>query len=74
MKLSNLDEVRDLARRLRGDLGLEAHRVAAPHVGSNLSIYAILATLYARILRYAATNPTLPARDRFILRKGHACL
>ncbi len=74
MKLSNLDDVRDLARRMRRDLVLETHRVNSPHIGSNLSIVDILATLYARVLRYDPASPAWPERDRFILSKGHACL
>lgn len=34
----------------------------------------IMATLYARVLRYERTNPRWPERDRFILSKGHGVL
>ncbi len=43
------------------------------HLASNLSIADILAVLYANILRVDPKRPKWPARDRFILSKGHAC-
>jgi transketolase len=42
------------------------------HIGSVFSIADILAVLYGEILQVDPQNPTWPARDRFILSKGHA--
>lgn len=42
------------------------------HIGSALSVVDILAALYAHALR--VTDPGDPARDRFVLSKGHAAL
>ena len=74
MKLSSIDDVRALARRIRRESVVMTSRVSASHIGSNLSMVDILATLYSRVLRYDAKNPTWPQRDRFILSKGHACV
>lgn len=46
----------------------------ASHIGSALSIADIVAALYAKVLHVDPANPCLPARDRFILSKGHACV
>ena len=41
------------------------------HPGGDMSVTDILATLYFGVLRYDPTHPRDPARDRFILSKGH---
>ncbi|HEY3258604.1 MAG TPA: transketolase, partial [Gemmatimonadaceae bacterium] len=42
------------------------------HVGSVMSMADIVAVLYGDIMRIDALHPDWPARDRFILSKGHA--
>ena len=42
------------------------------HLDSSLSAADILAALYYRVLRHDPENPEWPARDRFVLCKGHA--
>src|SRR5918992_4462551 len=42
------------------------------HVDSSLSAADIVAALYYRVLRHDTENPEWPARDRFVLCKGHA--
>lgn len=44
------------------------------HIGSSLSLLEILRVLYDDILKYNASSPDWPDRDRFILSKGHGCL
>ncbi|HMA64211.1 MAG TPA: transketolase [Chitinispirillaceae bacterium] len=44
------------------------------HIGSSLSLLEILRVLYDDILKYNASWPDWPDRDRFILSKGHGCL
>ena len=44
------------------------------HVGSAFSLVEIIRVLYDDILRYDASAPTWPGRDRFILSKGQGCL
>lgn len=64
--------LRQLAARVR----LHALRMTSlggsSHVGSVLSIADLLAVLYGAILQVDPKNPRWPARDRFILSKGHA--
>jgi transketolase len=50
------------------------HRAKASHIGSALSIADILAVLYGSVMKYDASDARFPARDRFILSKGHACV
>jgi len=47
-------------------------RARCGETGSSLSISDILAVLYFKILRISPKRPHDPARDRFILSKGHA--
>ncbi|MDO8963914.1 MAG: transketolase [Coriobacteriia bacterium] len=42
------------------------------HPGGSLSAVEIVATLYGEIMRHDPADPALPARDRFVLSKGHA--
>jgi transketolase len=42
------------------------------HLDSSLSATDIVAALYYRVLRHDPENPRWPARDRFVLCKGHA--
>jgi transketolase len=48
------------------------HAAKMGHPGGDLSAADILATLYFRILTLNPGNPSDPARDRFVLSKGHA--
>ena len=44
------------------------------HLGSAFSLVEVLRVLYDDILKYDASNPRWPGRDRCILSKGHGCL
>jgi len=44
------------------------------HIGSSFSIMEILRVLFDDVLHVDPENPRWPARDRFILSKGHGCL
>ena len=48
------------------------HASKMGHPGGDLSAADILAALYFRVLSVNPANPSDPARDRFILSKGHA--
>jgi len=67
------NEIPDLARRIR----IHALRMTSlgggSHIGAILSCADILAVLYGRILNLEPESPKAPARDRFVLSKGHAC-
>lgn len=55
-------------------LDISHHCNLSTHLGGGLSMVEIMATLYARVLRYDPVDPRWPGRDRFILSKGHGVL
>jgi transketolase len=61
-----------LARRIRRHAVRMVNRGGSSHIGSILSMADIIAVLYGRILRVDPSDPRWPARDRFVLSKGHA--
>jgi transketolase len=65
-------ELSRIAAQVRGKLVELSHQAEAPHLGSALSCVDILVALYWRCLRLDAAHSHDPARDRFILSKGHA--
>lgn len=70
---ANLDELRDLARRLRREVLVMTSEAGSGHPSSSFSAVEILTQLYfGGILRYNPQQPDWPDRDRFILSKGHA--
>src|SRR5690606_22450667 len=70
---ANLDELRDLARRLRREVLIMTSEAGSGHPTSSFSAVEILTQLYfGGILRYNPQQPDWPDRDRFILSKGHA--
>src|SRR6202043_893464 len=44
------------------------------HVGSSMSLIEIMRVLYDDVLRYRASGPKWPGRDRMILSKGHGVI
>ncbi len=63
-----------LATRIRRHALVMVTRARASHIGSALSIADIMAVLYGAVLRVDPADPADPARDRFLLSKGHACV
>ena len=63
-----------LCRQFRKDLlDLTIHSgTHSSHLGGELSLVELLAVLFFRTLRLNPKDPDWPARDRFILSKGHA--
>lgn len=66
-----IDELQNLARRVRARTISNSHLTQTPHLGSCLSCVDILVAAYFHTLRIDPSNPTDPIRDRFILSKGH---
>jgi len=60
-----------LAKKIRLHAVKMVNSGGSSHIGSVLSIADILAVLYGHIMKYKATQPKWPDRDRFILSKGH---
>lgn len=71
--VSNVQDLKELARSLRLDVLVMTTRAASGHPSSSFSSVEILTVIYfGGILRYRSDNPHWPERDRFILSKGHA--
>lgn len=67
-----ISESVSIARRIRGKLVELSHTSRTPHLGSSLSCVDILVAAYWNVLNIDPEYPDDPARDRFILSKGHA--
>jgi transketolase len=63
-----------LARRGRLLVLESVARAGAGHVGGPLSAMDLLVALYFRVLRIRPDEPGWPARDRFVLSKGHSAI
>lgn len=61
-----------MARRLRSRIVQMSHDGRSPHLGSCLSCVDLLVAVYFHFLRIDPLHPSDPARDRFLLSKGHA--
>jgi len=72
-RASDIPGLAAAARRIRRASLRMVHASRIGHPGGDLSAADILATLFFRTLRVDPGNPLDPARDRFILSKGHAC-
>jgi transketolase len=70
--VTRADETRELALRIRRHALEMTSRGGSSHLGAVFSMADIIAVLYGRVLTLDPANPRHPARDRFILSKGHA--
>jgi len=64
----------EIATHLRRTILLTINAAKLGHVGGDLSVTDILTTLFFGVLRYDASDPAWPQRDRFILSKGHCAV
>ena len=60
--------------RLKQEIVTAACAAGEGHIASAFSIMDILWVLYRQVMRYDASNPKSPDRDRLILSKGHGAL
>jgi len=67
------DQLECLSLRIRKHVLLMTHKARTSHIGTNYSMIELLVVLYSRILQIDPKQPNWPARDRFILSKGHGC-
>lgn len=59
------------AARIRGRVIQLSHQARTPHLGSSLSFVELVVYLYWTFLEVSPRQVKEPARDRFILSKGH---
>lgn len=69
-----VEEIDELARRIRMTVLRTIHGAGLGHVGGDFSVTDILATLYGAVLNVDPSDPGWHERDRFIMSKGHAAV
>src|SRR5436190_14461886 len=68
----SLEELQNLAKRVRREIIEMIGEAKSGHPGGSLSAVEILVELYFNYMKIDPKNPAWPDRDRFILSKGHA--
>ncbi|GAA0823011.1 transketolase [Clostridium tertium] len=70
--IKNIEELRSLAKTVRGDIVSMLTESCSGHPGGSLSAADILTTLFFGEMNIDPKNPKDADRDRFVLSKGHA--
>jgi len=68
---SRVDELEEIARRVRVHIVKSTHEAGSGHPGGSLSATDILTALYFEIMDHRPEEPDWPKRDRLVLSKGH---
>ena len=68
---ADFDTLAIAAARIRGRVIKLSHQARTPHLGSSLSFVELLVYLYWNFLKISPEIAKDPARDRFVLSKGH---
>jgi len=69
---SRVNELEEIARRVRVHIVKSTHEAGSGHPGGSLSATDILTALYFEIMDHRPDEPDWPKRDRVVLSKGHA--
>lgn len=72
MKVSDISELKIIAKKIRKDIIQEVYSGKSGHPGGALSCADILTVLYFNQMNINPEEPKAEERDRFILSKGHA--
>ena len=67
-----IDEIQNIANRMRLDVIEMTTAAGSGHPGGSLSAADVMAALYFRVMNIDPADPWKDDRDRFILSKGHA--
>ena len=71
MKVNNISELKEIARKIREQIVEQVYEAKSGHPGGSLSIADILTVLYFNQMNIDENNPTSNLRDRLVLSKGH---
>nr|VFK39182.1 MAG: transketolase [Candidatus Kentron sp. TC]VFK40236.1 MAG: transketolase subunit A [Candidatus Kentron sp. TC]VFK54932.1 MAG: transketolase [Candidatus Kentron sp. TC] len=71
-RIRNPGQLGEIARELRKTILRMIHHAGSGHVGGSLSCIDVLTCLYFSEMRHYPFRADWPARDRFVLSKGHA--
>jgi len=69
---TQVSELTQIAKEIRRKSLEIIHRAGSGHPGGSLSAADIMTALYFGVMRYDASQPQDPNRDRFVMSKGHA--
>lgn len=72
MKIKNVEELKNIAKEIRRGVIDSVYSANSGHPGGSLSCTDILTVLYFNQMNIDPSKPDDPARDRFVLSKGHA--
>ncbi len=72
-KTKNIDELKEIARKLRIECLKMLHTAGCGHTGGPLGMMDLMTVLYFSVMNHDPQNPHWPDRDRFILANGHTC-
>ena len=72
MKIKNVEELKEIAKEIRRGIIEGVYSANSGHPGGSLSCADILTVLYFNQMNIDPNKPEDPARDRFVLSKGHA--
>ena len=69
---TKVHELQDIAKRIRLEIVTMMGIGKPHHFGGSLSEVEIITSLYFYKMRYRASDPSWPDRDRFVMSKGHS--
>ena len=72
MKVTDVDELKNIAKEIRKDVLEQVYNAKSGHPGGALSIVDILTVLYFNQMNIDPLKPHDENRDRLVLSKGHA--
>ena len=70
--MKTVQELNEIARKVRIDALKGIHAAGAGHPGGSLSVTDILVSLYFNVMNVNPEDPAMENRDRLVLSKGHA--
>ncbi|HDZ84194.1 MAG TPA: transketolase [Nitrospirae bacterium] len=71
-KVTDINELKDIAKKIRISILHMLTRSGSGHTGGSLSAVDIAVAVYFSKMNFRADDPAWKERDRFILSKGHA--
>ena len=71
MKITDVKELEEIARRVRIGIIEGTYNAKSGHPGGSLSIADILTVLYFNVMNINEKDPKSKSRDRLVLSKGH---
>jgi len=71
-KVGDVDELKDIAKRVRLNILHMLTRAGSGHTGGSLSAVDVAVAIYFSKMKFNPKDPFWKDRDRFILSKGHA--